>query len=142
MGFLEGREMSPEGGATYGGHFSGAETWAGTPPEHPGLFRYMDVTSWLAASCGQGTMWGRGELGAGGLTLSGRCGWRGIRLTTILETSDICSLGELRRQVVEPEGVVPMVKPQELVQVLVLSGEPSVGWPCPRQEEQVVSGDY
>ena len=42
-------------------------------------------------------MWEKGELGVGRLTLSRRCGWRWF--TAILETSGICSLREIRRQV-------------------------------------------
>ena len=35
----------------------------------------------------------------------------------------------------EPGKMVPMVKSQELVQMLVLSGGSSAGWPWPRQQE-------
>ena len=43
--------------------------------------------------------WGEGKLRVGGFMLSRRCGWRGIWLTAILETSDIGFLREMRRQV-------------------------------------------
>ena len=50
-------------------------------------------------SSGHGATWERGELGAGGLTFSERCGWYGFWFTVILEISGSCSLKEMRRQV-------------------------------------------
>ena len=69
------------------------------PTKHPRLFGYRRAGSSLATSCGHGALWERAALAVIGLMLSRRCGWRGIQLTAILETSGICSLREMRRKV-------------------------------------------
>ena len=56
-------------------------------------------------------MWERGELGVGGLMRNERCGSRGIWFTVILETSDICSLREMRKQMARRKKYIVIVGP-------------------------------
>ena len=67
---------------------------------------------------------GDGRVGVGGLMLSGRCGWRRIKLIAILETLGICFLSKLRKHVVEPGEGKRMEKSQELVQGLAYLENP------------------